>query len=111
MRAYEAFWLLDESQRCRIVLSTSPSASTTNWGTGFRASFLPPTSNYSGSKYATEAAQTNDAQRQSVNEPTRRQQQSYVTPSWISLFFAVLCVSLEKLGFFNSKVSGSRDKA
>lgn len=107
MRAYESFWLLDESQRCRVVLS-APATSTTNWGTGFRASFLPPTSSYSGSKYATAAAQASSAQQQtsSATESSRQPLQNSVTPSWISLLFAVLCVSLEKMGFFNSKVVG-----
>jgi hypothetical protein len=98
MRAYETFWFLSEDERVKIVSPTAPS-SATGWGEGFRASFLPPASDYSmGSAKLPMNASSSNIRRVSGAEGNS------VTPSWISLFLAVLCVSLERLGYWDAKV-------
>lgn len=98
LRATEAFWFLSEDERAQIASPTTP-ASATSWGGGFRASFLPPSTNYQpkfggrhGQKHTTGEKAQAMAEEDGVN------------PQWISLFLAVLCVSLERIGFYDSKV-------
>jgi hypothetical protein len=98
IRACETFWFLSEDERVKIVSPTTPS-SATSWGGGFRASFLPPASDYSMgyAKLPTNASSSKKRQAPGADEHG-------VNPPWISLFLAVLCVSLERLGYWDAKV-------
>jgi hypothetical protein len=98
MRACETFWFLSEDERVKIVSPTTPS-SATSWGGGFRASFLPPVSDYSMG-YAKLPANASSSKKRQLSGA----EGDSVTPSWISLFLALLCVSLERLGYWDAKV-------
>jgi len=90
---------MSEDERVKIVSPCTP-ASPTSWGGGFRASFLPPASDYSmGYAKLGEKPPTSEKRRTTVGAEVRD-----VNPSWISLFLAVLCVSLERLGYWDAKV-------
>ena len=93
MRAYETFWFLSEEERARIISPDTPT-SATSWGHGFRASFLPPQADFpvGGSKGHGSNARGKAPDDRGVN------------PAWISLFLALLCASLERLGFWDAKV-------
>lgn len=97
MRAYETFWFLSEDERARIV-SPSSSTSATSWGNGFRASFLPPNVDLP----AGYGKQNPAPQLPKVKNPAHNDKG--VNPSWISLLLALLCMSLERLGYWDAKV-------
>ncbi|KIM23189.1 hypothetical protein M408DRAFT_332483 [Serendipita vermifera MAFF 305830] len=99
MRAYETFWFLSEDERVKFISPPTPT-SATSWGGGFRASFLPPTSD-----------QPSGYGRPGPKSPLPKARSSlpddgHVTPAWISLLLALLCASLERLGYWDAKSVG-----
>lgn len=99
MRACEAFWFLPEDDRYKINSPTTP-GSATSWGGGFRASFLPPSAEYSA-VYGKPSAKLLP---RATRTQALAQDDHGVNPPWISLFLALLCVSLERMGFYDAKV-------
>ncbi|KAG8845591.1 hypothetical protein FRB91_001635, partial [Serendipita sp. 411] len=112
MRTYQAFWLLSESERARLALcSLSPmqrgngsgGGAGVRWGEGFRASFVPP-------PHTTPADSTTAETPGSIgvnsNRTRTRDEASVVRSSWVALLFAVMCVALERMGFYDSKAIG-----
>ncbi|KAG8807994.1 hypothetical protein FRC17_004187 [Serendipita sp. 399] len=114
MYTYQAFWLLSEAERARLVLRafTAPVVSTQSqqqqqpggsatWGESFRASFVPPPTTTS----------TSNTPSANVNVPKVGGAGTggggyVVSSSWVALLFAVMCVALERMGFYDSKVIG-----
>ncbi|KAG8758504.1 hypothetical protein FRC14_008065 [Serendipita sp. 396] len=112
MRTYQAFWLLSESERARLALcslspmqrgNSSGGGAGVRWGEGFRASFVPP-------PHATSAdgttAETPGSVGVNSNRTRTRDEASVVRSSWVALLFAVMCVALERMGFYDSKAIG-----
>ena len=100
-RVYESFWFLDEDVRAKVLSPLTPPESALSSGTGYGVAFLaasagvPFQSNYYTRR--TNGMGSGSRTTEAENE---------VNPPWIALLFAVLCVSLERMGWSHAHKIG-----
>ena len=93
-RAYESFWFLDEDERAKVLSPLTPPESALSSGAGYGVAFLAASAGvpFLSNSYARRTNATGSGSRNTEAE-------NEVSPPWIALLFAVLCVSLERMGW------------
>ena len=100
-RVYESFWFLDEDVRAKVVSPLTPPASALSSGTGYGVAFLAASAGvpFQSNSYTRRTNTTGSSSRNTEAE-------NEVNPPWIALLFAVLCVSLERMGWSHAQNIG-----
>jgi hypothetical protein len=100
-RAYESFWFLDEDERAKVVSPTTPPHSALSSGAGYGVAFLAASAcaAFPCTPHARRLSAMGGGLRNTETE-------SVVSPPWIALLLAVLCVSLERMGWYHARTVG-----
>lgn len=101
-RAYESFWFLDEDERAKVLSPLTPPESAMSSGAGYGVAFLAASAGipFLPNSYP---RRTNAA---SGSGPRNNEPENEVSPPWIALLFAVLCIGLERMGWYHAHKIG-----
>ncbi|PVF94337.1 hypothetical protein CPB86DRAFT_713454 [Serendipita vermifera] len=103
LRAYEAFWFLPEKRRIPQDFNYTPSMGS-DWDNGLNGSLASHSQSGFGDSYGRGSMGGSDSGDKGSKSDSNSE--NNLSSAWISLLFALLCVAMERLGFYDSKALG-----